>query len=372
MGGLLAANSISGLAPAGIEYDQAGVSVLSVLLRGGSILIQDTSVPTTIIGGSAITDLHVRATTAPLEFDSGSLVDRIAIGDGLLQSIRGAVSVRGSVHGNVNVVVDASSDSLPRDVAVDAQSVRGLGPAVISVSAGAGNPALNSLTLRSGHARAFYSVIDTPDLFTLALQGQGQDIVHVARTRQLLTISGATGVTVGGPPLDLTSVHGAVQIAPGWPTTLAINDSARATPGQATLTASQLSGLTGQPIGFAGATLRTLDVSLGQGSTRLAVRGTPAGALVNLGFGSGSVRVDVQVCAGPLGMSASAGSGHTVTLSSTAPDVDKGDLRLITGPVQLGSGSERIDLLVGDGADQVPRSIRLDASSLAASCHNRP
>jgi hypothetical protein len=182
----------------------------------------------------------------------------------------------------------------------------------------------------------------------------------------LLTISGATGVTIGGPPLDLTSVAGAVQIAPGWSTTLAINDSARATPGQATLSASQLVGLTGQPIEFAGATLRTLDVSFGRGATRLAIQGTPVGASVNLGFGSGSVRVDVQACAGPLGMSASAGSSdHRVTLSSTAPDVDKGDLRPITGPAQLTAGSEGIDLVVGDGADRVPRTIRLDALSLA-------
>ena len=279
--GVLTATSLTGIAPASVEFDPASLGSLDLAIRGGSVTVQACTVPTAIIGGQAITVLEVQETSATLEFTSGSLVDRVTLGNGLAARLQGAIAIRGTSRGNVNVTLDNTADAQPRDVVVNAQSVVGFGPASVTLNAGTGNPALNGLTIRSGNARTAYSLVDTPDLFTVALAGQGQDVVQAAGARQRVDVSGARAVTLGSPTSSLSRFGGEVHIGPGAPTALTIDDRANTGTGQGSLDAAHLAGLARFPIVYSAATLRALSVLFGAGRTSFTVAATPVGASIS-------------------------------------------------------------------------------------------
>ncbi|MBV9596046.1 MAG: hypothetical protein JOZ87_04240 [Chloroflexi bacterium] len=362
--GVLDAGSLTGVAPASIQFDPAGVASLELAMIGGSLTVHACTVPTAIVGGSSITALDVHQTTAGLEFTCGSLVDRVTLGDGTLAALQGPVAISGSAQGNVNVVLNNSVDFQPRDVAIDAQSVAGFGSAPVSLVAGSGNPALNGLTIRSGTGRSTYTVMDTPALFTVALVGQGQDVVQAYGARQRMDIGGASAITLGSPTSSLDRFGGEVHIGVGASTTLTIDDRASAATRQGGMDASQLGGLTRFPLVYSAATLHALHVLFGAGQTAFTVTGSPAGASTSFALGSGSVHLNLQACTGPVDMTA-AGGAHQVTLSSTAPDVAKGVLTTISAPIQLGSGSQLVDLSISEGGDTTPRTGDLSAATLA-------
>src|SRR5262249_39549514 len=206
---------------------------------------------------------EVQATTASLDFTSGSFVDRVQLGNGTLAPLQGPIGIRGTPRGNVNVTLDNTADGQPRDVVINAQSVVGFGAAPVTLIAGVGNPALNGLIIRSGRAGTAYSIVDTPALFTLQLTGQGQDVVQAAGTHQRLDVGGARAVTLGAPNAALGRFGGEVHIGSGASTALTIDDRASTGTRQGHTDTSQLGGLAPFPIVYSAATLHALSVLFG-------------------------------------------------------------------------------------------------------------
>src|SRR5205823_5192938 len=197
------------------------------------------------------------------------------------------------------------------------------------------------------------------------LHGQGQDVLNVSRTRQRLDIDGATGVTLGSPTLGLVNIAGSVHIGAGGPTTLTVDDTASTTTRHFGLSRTAIAGLTPQSIDFANASIRSLNMRCGHGSSTVDVLGTPAGATTSLELGSGTDHVNVKGSQDLLAIGAIGGTGHSVVVGSSAPDVTKAELAPILGPLRIDSGGERIDLVVSDGGGHVPRSGELVGNGIS-------
>jgi hypothetical protein len=358
--GVLSAQSLTGLAPAQIGFQPGQLAGLTVLLGGGAILtVEHTPVPTTVLGGSNLTTLKVLGTEASLEYTAGQGVDSVQVGEGSVAAIRGHVLVRGSPRGNVNVTVDDSATTAERTVVISDHGISGLAPAEITLAAGA-NPSRNGLTIKSGHARGFYSVVDTPPLFAVAIHGQGLDVVNVAAVHQPFEVEGANGVSIGSSAVGLANIRDEVTIGPGGPTTVTIDDRGAAAARSATFDGNTVTGLTPRQISYASAALRTLHLLGGGGGNRIKVTGTRPGITTSLSLGTGADLIAVCATSGPLVLDAHHGAGHRVVIGSTAPDDTKAELQPIAGEVTLSATASNVDLIVGDGGGHVARRGELN------------
>ncbi|MDQ6790340.1 MAG: hypothetical protein M3075_06785 [Candidatus Dormibacteraeota bacterium] len=364
--------SVSGLAPAPITFEPGALSGLTVLgsKDGTAFTVGATGTfPTTVLGVGSVNRLDVHATTGSLDYTTGSGVDNVHLGapgagGAVLAGVTGAVRLHCSPAGNLAVTLDDSGDSQPRDVGITDHAITGLAPAEIDVFPG-GNQFLNGLTVLGGKARMFYSIVDTPPMFTVGLHGQGTDVVNVYRTRQDFSVDGAAAVTVGSANLGLATIQGAVRVGGGASTALTVDDSGTAAARNFTMDASAITGLTSSPIGFGAATLHSLSVRCGGGGNAVVVAATVAGATTQLELGQGPDQVNVRATSAPLAINGRAGALHQVLVGST-PDFRKADLGSISGEVRVTAHSDTVDLVVSDAAGKLPRRAEMDAADITA------
>lgn len=359
--------SLTGLAPAPITFGPNTLNALTVAgSRGGTTFTVESTgpYPVALLGIGAVNRLDVHATSGLLDYTSGSGVDNVHIGapasgGAQVANVTGNVRLHCTQTGNLNVTIDDSGDGQQRDVVITDHSISGLAPAEIDLFPGA-NPFLNGVTVLGGRARMFYSVVDTPPMFAVTLHGQGQDVVDVYRTRLGLAIDGAAGVTIGGAPLGLGSVLGAVTIGGGASTAVVVDDSATGGARSFSMSAGEIDGLTRSPISFTEARLHSLVVRCGSGGNRIVVAATVAGGATELDLGAGPDLVNVQATSGPLAIAGRAGALDELLIGSTS-EVLKDDLDGITGEIRIIGRSDAVHLVVSDVAGKQPRRAGMEA-----------
>jgi hypothetical protein len=196
----LSASSLTGLAPATIDYSQAQLAALDV--RGGSggdrFTVTGTpfNVPynplTTLQAGSggASDTVNVRATVGRLVIGQGRGNSTVTIGSlapalgGVLDSIAGPVNVTDFI-GHTALIIDDSGDSLGRSATITAGSVTGLSIAPINYAAGP----VSSVAIHGGGAPS------TSSTFRIQSTSPAAPV----------TITGGTGInTLVGPNTSST------------------------------------------------------------------------------------------------------------------------------------------------------------------------
>ena len=333
---VLTNGSLSGLGPAAISFAPGDLAGLTVIGSGeGTTYTVEDTIPalTALLGGGSINSLQVHGSTGPLDYTTGNGVDYVTLGapspggNSRVAPIRGPVTIRCAAQGNVNVTVDDSGENVAKDVVLTDNGITGLTTAAITLVASA-NPYLNGLVLKSGRSRVYYSVVNTPPMFTVSVQGQGPDIINAAATRQSLRVQGATDVTLGNSLTGLTLIHADVHIAanPGGTTQFTLDDRGNPHPESVEIDGTTVRGLSAALVDFSAATLRGLSVLCGNGGDRLHISDTPLSCTTFLNLGVTPDHVDVLATSGPLVINAQAGTLHKVIVGSTAPDFQKDDL----------------------------------------------
>ena len=355
---VLVSGSLSGLAPATISFaplDLAGLTVLGS--AGGTAFTVRNTIPggtTALFGGGFTNSLQVHATGGPLDYTTGNGIDNVSLGGPLpggsrVAFILGSVIIRCLSQSNVNVTVDDSAETAAKDVGITATGITGLTAAAIALVPGT-NQFLNSLLIKGGHGRVFYSIVDTPPTFAVSLHGQGSDIVNVYATQLSLAIDGATAVTLGDPLTGLTRLKAGVRVGanPGGTTQLALDDRGNPHPVSVEIDSSAVQGLLAAPLDFSAATLRDLNVLCGNGGNKVRISNTPSSAATLISLGTAPDHVDVLAISGPLVINAPAGALHKVIVGSTAPDVQKDELATIKGTIKIEGAPNIVDLVVSD------------------------
>jgi hypothetical protein len=313
----ITSSSITGLAPAAINY--SGVSTLTI--GGGSggntFNVQSTASGTTtnLDSGTGKDAVNVQETFGPLNVNGENGTDTVILGSlapslgGTLANITGPVSVA-NTKGTTALTVDDSGDSSPKTaVTITSGSITGLAPATISYAN------LSSLTVRGGSGGNTFSVQSTPASTTLD-SGTGNDAVNVQGTVNPLAIQGQQGndtVVIGSlaPSLGgtLANITGPVSVANTKGTTaLTVDDSGDSSPKAAvTITSGSITGLAPATISYAN--LSSLTVRGGSGGNTFTVVSLPAPT--TLKTGAGTDQVNLQATAGSLVVD---GQGGTNTL----------------------------------------------------------
>jgi Ca2+-binding RTX toxin-like protein len=207
-------NSITGLAPAAINYTAGQVSALQISGgRGGNTFtVQNTGsgTSTTLNSGTGGDTVNVRATTGPLNIEGNAGSDAVNIGSasGTLLGITGPVSVANS-SGTTALTVNDSGETSARTATITDGSITGLAPAAISYTPSNGSGAqITALTVNGGNANDTVNVQSTSASTPVTVNGGGgNDTVNVGGTADTLdTILGpvtANGQAGTGDTLNL-------------------------------------------------------------------------------------------------------------------------------------------------------------------------
>jgi hypothetical protein len=228
---------------------------------------------------------------------------------------------------------------------------------------------IRSVNLYGSDSSSTYTVLNTESSFTTSIQtGAADDTVNVQRTTGTLDLDnrgghdtatvGSTAPSLGG---SLLNIQGPVNVLTslGGDTHLIVDDAADTRGGTATLTGSQLTGLSAA-ISY-GIRVSALDIHGGR-SGNFVVAGTSPTTPVNLFMGTGNVRVNVRATSGPLNIQGSAGT-DSVTIGSTAPSLG-GSLANIQGPVNVANISGSTSLVVDDSGDLMAQTAILTDHSI--------
>ena len=368
----LTGTGLQGLAPAPILWQPNSLAQLDVAWNHGTCTVQGTPpAPTSLRGAQHVNRLLVQSTTGAVEYTIGPGVDYVELGHdtgsgSTLAAILGPVTVRtptpttGAPTGNVNITIDDSGDSQPRDVVIDDGSVRGLtaSPIVLDVAV---NLFLNGLTVKGGNQRVFYSLVDTPPLFTVELHGQGHDIVNVYRTRHNLRVDGAAAITVGSDQEGVAHLGGAVHIV-GGPTGLTVNDSGSHQPRGVRLDRTTITGLAATPIDYSAATLSSLLVRLGYAPSTVDVEDTTLGP-TDLALGPSTDGVHVRGTSGPLRITGRPPSHAQVIIGTEPSEPRKSATDGVRGSVRF-NHCDTVDVLIADGLGTESRHVKLSLDEI--------
>jgi acrosin len=342
----LGSTSITGSVPssAGIQFAGSQLSSLTYLAGpgGGSVLVTDTSAPTTIqaAGGMAV---NVRGTTQALTVRS-SANDTIDLGNGsgTVHGLNGAVTVVGS--GVTALIAEDQSDGTARTATVGGSSITGLAPTMIRYqglgSLGVNAPAGGTLTVTGTSTPTTVNAI-------------GGTHVNVQATTQPLTIHSAGGdvVEVGNSVDTLQPVQGAVSVTGSGATTLTLNDTADLVGHSITVTPGSVLGL--GPASVSYADVGTLTILADAAGNNFTVTGTSAATALDGGTGADSF--SVQATTQPLTISGGGGS-DTVLVGSN------GSVQGITGAVTVTDTAGSAALTVDDSADATGRSATVSGT----------
>jgi hypothetical protein len=310
---------ISGLAPATIHWSDApagslygGVNSLEVLggsgyntfgVYGTGKFYYSTWLQTGT-GGAAV---NVQSTSGYLYVDNNAGLDVVTLGStaptlgGTLANINGTVNVYG--NGSTYLYVDERGDSISHTATLTSTSLTGLSPAPISWTASAASSGgVTFLSILGSAAGSTYNLSSTPTLYyyTDLSTGAGNDAVNVQATGSGLYVhnnGGHDSVIVGSkaPATSggtLANINGFVDVYGAGTISLILTDGGDSTARTATLTSSELSGLSPAPIYYS-ANVTSLTVDGGSGNDTFNVQSTAAGMAVTVNAGPGSDTVNV-------------------------------------------------------------------------------
>jgi hypothetical protein len=373
----ITASSVTGLAPATINYTAADLSGLTV--KGGSggntFTVSGTPglITTTLDTGTGANTTTVEATGTGSNLTitgQSTTTDSVDLSNaGSAQGLNGTVGMSNVAGGSIPLTVDDSADGTAQAVTIGAASLSGsmVGTATVNYAN------LTSLTLKGGTGGNTFTVSGTPANLTTTLDsGTGTNTVSVTATGSAgtLDIHGQAGndtVTLGGSalaPLGMQGLAGTINVdnAIGF-TGLTLDDSQDTAGQTATITASSVTGLSPATINYTGSDLSGLTVKGGSGGNMFTVSGTPGGITTTLDSGTGTDTVNVTATGfgGTLDIHGQAGT-DTVTLggSTSAPLGMQG----LLGTINLDNALSFTALTLDDSQDTVARTGTITASSV--------
>jgi acrosin len=345
----LGAASLTGLAPAAINYASLSSLTVNGGTGGNTFTITGTPAATTLNSGTGNDTVTVQATSQALTVDGTNGSDTVTVGNAhSVQGINGAVTITNTA-GATALTVDDSADNTGRIATLGASALTGLAPAAISYSN------LNALTVDGGTGGNTFTITGTPAATTLNT-GTGNDSVSVLATSQPLTINGQGGsdsVTLGNAG-SVQGILGDMTISnAAGSTALTVDDSADGTARTANLDAGVLTGLAPAAISYSNLSALTGDG--GTGGNSFTISGTPAATTLNTGTGNDSVTV--QATSQTLAVNGQNGS-DSVTIGNAH------SVQGIDGAVTITNAAGATALTVDDSGDGTARTATLGASSL--------
>ncbi|MFL5329767.1 MAG: beta strand repeat-containing protein [Gemmataceae bacterium] len=413
------AGSLTGLAPATINWFQSDLNSLTIGGgTGGNTFnvnntpssIFGTGVSTTLNSGTGADIVNVLATSgtngANLQINGNSGSDTVTIGSaapalgGDLTGINGPVTIRNTSSFS-DVIIDDSGDVVARNATLDSTVIgaqtfgrlTGLGnPAAIQYAIGSSGD-VSSVTLNAGSGGNTITINQTgatANFTTTVNTGTGADVVNVQQTSGSVTyvIQGQAGndsVNVGSTaPVaggDLLGINGIVQIQNTSSfTTVDIDDSGDATGRNATLdttvvgaqTFGRLTGL-GNTAAIQYAIANPGDVASvtihgGSGGNTIGINqaGSAAVFTTTLDTGTGADEVDVQATSANVTYVVNGQAGaDSVNVGSTAPAAG-GTLANINGLVRITNPSSFTAVNIDDSGDATAQNATLDTTLVGA------
>lgn len=410
------ATSVSGTAisvagSATITYlNDTGLASLNLNLGSGisslTILTTPTTATTNITTGSAadqvtiqstggVTNLNtaggddsitVRATAAATSINTGSGNNTILVAatNNTLDGIQGALTITGS--GTDHLTLNDSGSIVARTGTVNTTSITGFG----MTSAGVAYTGIATLDFMLGSGGAALTVSDTAastttnitastgsDAFTLldnhstlnlTTSSSGTNTVAVTATHGPLTItSGASAhdtVTLGSNQ-STSNLAGTVNVVGNTSTLLTIDDSSTATVKTATLSATQLTGLSPAALSYSG--IQTLTVKLGSAADDLTISNTAVATTTLVNGGTGADTFTLTDNTGPLTVNTGTGANTVSILAThaalTIVSTTGATNSLFFGNAGLTSGITSTVTLTGNGADTVTVDDSADSVS---------
>jgi hypothetical protein len=352
--------SITGLAPAAINFVQSDLANLTILGGSGANTFNVLNTPnngqhpvTTLHTGAGGSTVNVRATAGALTIDGDGSTITVNVGsqapslNGTMANINGAVSVT-NTSSTSTLSLDDSADTTARTATISGSSVAGLSPAPINYNGGQ----LTTLTVRGGSSDTF-NVTGTST--STDLHPGASATVNVRATTGALTIDGdgsnAVAVNVGStaPTLGgtLANITGAVTVTNTSLSTLTVDDSGDNSSRTATLSDSAVSGLSPAPINYTGSGLSTLTVYGGSGGNTFNVTDTSTATDLHPG---GSATVNVRATTGALTIDGDGSNAVIVNVGSQAPSLN-GTMANINGAVTVTNTSTLSTLSLDDSGD---------------------
>jgi hypothetical protein len=333
----LQGGSVVGLAPATISAQPSSLIGLNVFGGSGAntftISQGGVSFSTLLVPGSGQNTINVVATGGPVTIESnnssvGSDIVNVTFNHSA-QNILGPLTLTqqpGTRSGSTALTVDDSSDGLGgKNVTISATALTGLTPAAIQYS----SSELSSFTVDGGAGKNTFTINDpSTSPFTLNL-GNGGSTVNIQATAGPVAINYPTQssnafviVTVGNAgsvqgivgQVTLTNTSGTSGFA-----TLTVDDSADGAAHNATISATQISGLAPSAIVYTSAGLPSLTVKGGSGTDTFTIPSTlafPNEEFLECGNGTNQVNILAATAAQ---VEVQGGTGTTVTVGSKAP-----------------------------------------------------
>lgn len=352
----ITATSITGLAPAAINWVQNDIRSLTI--RGGNGLntyrVENTpnngvagGVATTLIGGTGIDTMNVLRTNGRLAINGNGNIDVVNLGNaGSLAEVYGAIDVSNPPTGGYTALtVDASAFTGSYIATLTDSSLTFGGPMITFRQVD-----LRALTIRGGRGASTYNVLNTPQsgfsggVTTTLIGGPAVDTVNIRRTTGVINTNtgGGTDLVNLGENGSMAGILGSMTLsnAAGSQTLVNLFDQNRTGARTVTLDNYTTDAEYARITGLTGATIYTRCVDT---------------SLVQIFNGSGAVTTNVlSTCAG-LGMNVTGnGAGHVVNLGNA------GSVQGIRGAVSLSNTGGRTEVNVNNGNDTANREAVID------------
>jgi hypothetical protein len=375
------ATTVTGLAPAAIDYTNAaqltvllGTATDSVAIlntnsatqtdvTGGSgndnFTVQNDSGITNLTGAGASSIVQINGTGAATTWTTpNAATAAITVGNsGSTANLLGALTVNGS--GNDSLTIDDSADTAATNVTLAATTVAGAAPTAIAYTGVA------QLNINLGTGGNDVTVAGTAaDTSTSLSTGAGDDAVTIAGTTgplQLQTGGGNNTVDVSNATNSLADINGTVTLTGDGFDRLSLDDTGDTAAQSGTVTASAVSGLSPAPIDYTG--VAALTVSLDNAGNNLAVVSTNSSTTTNISAGSGEDEIMVgdngqlSTIAGPLAIFGTGTTGLTLNDSNdSSSTTDTLNPSNFTGanPANISfNGLATLDILLGNGGNAV-------------------
>jgi Ca2+-binding RTX toxin-like protein len=156
---LLASGSVTGLAPAAIEFPGGHLSALTILggTGGNTFTVQGTAAATVLNSGSGNDTINVLAAANTLSIDGQAGTNQVTLGAGVLSAITGPVTLSSSGGGSTSLTVDDHLDPAAQFWTVGASSLsatalagglryQGLAQLALRLGSGAGTVDVSGFT----------------------------------------------------------------------------------------------------------------------------------------------------------------------------------------------------------------------------------
>ena len=336
-------NEVYGLAPAPITYSQSDLSSLYIETghSSNSLYVYSTpqnghSVYTDIYdGGSGSNYINVYGTNGGLYLDGYSGFQSVNVGVGSLAGINGFVDAYNTGTGYSYLTIDDSSDTTGRTASLYNGELTGLGaPAAILWSPTAsGSGGVIEVSVSGGSGADTFNVYGTSNLYdyTSISTGAGADKVNVQSTSGSLYVynSGGADTDVVGSLAPtaaynaggvMTGINGFVDFYGSGTENLTLDDDGSTAARNVTVTSSEVSGLSPQPIYF-DSSVKSLTTYGGSGADTYSITSTYAGTSTAVWTGGGNDAITVgngnlNSIAGPLNVLGNTGTDTLVVNDS--------------------------------------------------------